>query len=477
MRFVEQVSRASSVHSSWGSVWHTQGLYHGKAQAASWLHGLCLQKPGSLEGSLTASSNQPPRQTPLSISSHSYPAGRRGKRHDCLELRNGPIKQANESWGSGSKYFWESTGVATKGAALNLNHAHLTPERTTSPSPREIPGRKEVGENWKSDSQWITRGVAFKADCERDRTWSSMYQDTPAEFHALRTVLNFVCRPPFHTFLFFSLKWLIKYVTWWDCVVIALQDFPDEKAHKSEKILSDLVLKFLVHKVSSADLETKIGPASSKIMQWIKFACQAFSLPFSLPMVQPSSHSDPTASSQAHWPGCLRPVSGFPLDVELGGAGWKPRSINRRMFCSVEKVVEEAEGQRGSCHHESSWHAVSIHSTDSREGFENPCWSQTHLKPEPLTRNGRQILCLILEFSVQVIWATFFFQTLSFHLCDAELVTTEGWVKLSADSVVYSSKAVPCDSQDGDLRMPPEPWVSVTPAPGLLLAPPQSKVA
>lgn len=32
---------------------------------------------------------------------------------------------------------------------------------------------------------------------------------------------------------------------------------------------------------------------------------------------------------------------------------------------------------------------------------------------------------MILEFSVKVVWGTFVFQTLSFHLCDAELVTGE----------------------------------------------------
>lgn len=50
-------------------------------------------------------------------------------------------------------------------------------------------------------------------------------------------------------------------------VLLFLQDFSDEKAHKSEKIMLDLVLKVLVHEVPSPDLETKIGPASRKMMK------------------------------------------------------------------------------------------------------------------------------------------------------------------------------------------------------------------
>lgn len=41
----------------------------------------------------------------------------------------------------------------------------------------------------------------------------------------------------------------------------------DEKAHKPEETRPALVLKFLVHKVSPPDLETNVGPASSKVMK------------------------------------------------------------------------------------------------------------------------------------------------------------------------------------------------------------------
>lgn len=43
---------------------------------------------------------------------------------------------------------------------------------------------------------------------------------------------------------------------------------------------------------------------------------------------------------------------GFLLDVELEGVGYKSHSINIRIFCFTEKVVEETGGQRGPHHHD-----------------------------------------------------------------------------------------------------------------------------
>lgn len=194
-------------------------------------------------------------------------------------------------------------------------------------------------------------------------------------------------------------------------------------------------------------------------MKWMKFAFQAFLPSFSLAMAQFSSPFWPHGFSiitglLAH----TSEVMGSSLPIELRGVGCKPHLITRKMFSSMKKVVDETGGQRGPYHHKKPWHAVSIHSIDSWESSENPCWRQTNLNLETFTSNGGQIPCLIPEFSVRVVQGISFFffsffQTLSFHLCDAELVPTEGWGRLSvgdaAHSILCNSKAAPRDNQDG----------------------------
>lgn len=119
-----------------------------------------------------------------------------------------------------------------KGAVLNLTHINLNPEKTTSPSPRESTGRKEM---WRAEIE--------RAGTSQGKLPSSLAVNwTESEVLHTRThllsskvqwnVLDFVGQPSFHTFLFFSLKRFVKYVTWYDFVIIALQDFADEKAHK-----------------------------------------------------------------------------------------------------------------------------------------------------------------------------------------------------------------------------------------------------
>lgn len=256
---------------------------------------------------------------------------------------------------SGSKDFWEGSRLETKGAMLNLTHVNLNPEETIPPSPRESTGRKET---WRAETE--------QAGTSQGKLPSSLAVNwTESEVLRTRThllsskvqwhVLDFVGLPSFHTCLFFSLKWFVKYITWYDCVIIALQDFSDEKPHKLEKTLSDLVLKFLVHKVSSPDLEIKnrICFQQNYEVSKVRFP-SLFSLFLFFHGIASLTILTPRlpASSQARWHRCLRSATGFLLDVDLEGVECKSHSINIRIFCFKEKVVEETEGQRGPHHHD-----------------------------------------------------------------------------------------------------------------------------
>lgn len=78
------------------------------------------------------------------------------------------------------------------------DHLSLSSEESTR--------RKEMGGE-KSWSQCLTRRVAFKSGCELNRIWSPVCRDTLAESQSTMSVPGYIHQPPFHIFVFLSLKW------------------------------------------------------------------------------------------------------------------------------------------------------------------------------------------------------------------------------------------------------------------------------
>lgn len=112
------------------------------------------------------------------------------------------------------------------------------------------------------------------------------------------------------------------------------------------------MLKFLVHQVSAPNLETR-----NRTTLWQNYKMNKVHFPshesdlFSLFL---SSHGTAFLTIQTpHLPASASSLAqvfevshDFTLGVELGGVGCKPHSTNRRMFCSMGKVVEGTGGQR-----------------------------------------------------------------------------------------------------------------------------------
>lgn len=152
---------------------------------------------------------------------------------------------------------------------------------------------------------------------------------------------------PYFTYLY-SFHWSDLLICHLVGLCYCFARFSDKKACKSEKILSELGLKVLAHEVSSPDLETKIGPASRKIMKWIKFDFQTLSPSSSFPMAQLFLSPIPRASSiitgSLAWVCEVSP--GVELDVELQGADINFNVLIEGCFVSWRKWWKKLRSRR-----------------------------------------------------------------------------------------------------------------------------------
>lgn len=242
------------------------------------------------------------------------------------------------------QYSWESSEGRTQGAIwiwLTSTHALPFPRGTTVRKRMGRVGRVVVGA--------ATRQVAFKPGCELSRLWSLLSLDTPAVVQSAKECSSVLIS---HTFNLFTK------VICWICHLAGLgfycfaRHFRWESPHTREQILSDHVLKFLVHKVLSPALENR-----NRTCLWQDYDMNKFHFPThrrgpssSFPIFLGhgvSSHSDPVASSINT--GSLAQVFETSRGVRLWcwrDAGCKAHSNNRSLFCSMEKEVEKIGASR-----------------------------------------------------------------------------------------------------------------------------------
>lgn len=153
------------------------------------------------------------------------------------------------------------------------------------------------------------------------------------------------------------------------------------------------MLKFLLHQVQLPDLETgnRTCPRQNSEVNMVCFLSHEPSLSF--PCFPDHSES---WESQLH--GRLSDTGvwsypGFPFGFKIGVMDVSLISNNRRMFCSMEKVVEETGGQKVHTpkrNHDPEW--VSVPATAGKVLRTLAGGRKTCLKLEPSARNRAQPL-------------------------------------------------------------------------------------